>query len=260
MSTYFSSIVRQMGHGLHRPTRGSAQPETPPAQKSRDHDPLEREEIVLMPSRQTGAHNTAARGLDTPDLVSRSSALRTPKTERQAKQSKTAKPKGSTAIDRTKDMALRETLVLVDSTNTDAGPKAGSKAGRKVRDADADKKDNKVFFEKTSEIIKGRQADPDEVRNIVLHEVQEWVAAVPDETAAEPETMSSDDIRFLTGVSPTSRDATGEEYFELSIGSISVIIEGDEKPKLQNDLQPRREQGRIDTERSASSLLDRRYL
>lgn len=190
------------------------------------------------------------------------------------------------ATDSASDDLLKNETVLVnaDRSNSSENIRTVSKATDKR--ANESEKQPERFFEKTSEIIEGRQAEPDEVRTIVMREVQEWVAAAPVEATPEGEIMSSDDrlaekpksaslmVRQSDPVvsiaeKPSTAETkletenapAAEEHFELSIGTISVIIEGDEKPGVQNELPPRPEQSRTtSTERAASSLLERSYL
>ena len=113
-----------------------------------------------------------------------------------------------------------------------------------------EKSTEKKFFEKTVEIVEGQTAEPAEVHTILLREVQEWIAAgqtAPEDViadVAEPLTNTSlpkerepGVVRIVEGrAKPTSQlvqevtttDFT-EQNFELSIGSISVVVEGDER-------------------------------
>jgi hypothetical protein len=119
-----------------------------------------------------------------------------------------------------------------------------------------EKPTEKKFFEKTVEIVEGQTARPVEVQTILLREVQEWIAAgqtTPEDvtsdvadSAAEsladaplPSEREPGVVRIVEGrranptpelvqeVSPTD---FSEQNFELSIGSISVVVEGDERP------------------------------
>ena len=119
----------------------------------------------------------------------------------------------------------------------------------------SEKSTEKKFFEKTVEIVEGQTAEPAEVHTILLREVQEWIAAgqtAPDEVtagvadfAAEPIPDTSLPSEREPGVvriaerrakpSPelvqeVSMTNFSEQNFELSIGSISVVVEGDERP------------------------------
>lgn len=114
----------------------------------------------------------------------------------------------------------------------------------------------KKFFEKTVEIVEGQTAEPSEVHTILLREVQEWIAAgqtAPHEVIAEvadsaaepiPDTSLPSErepgvVRIIEGrrtkaapelVQEVSMTNLREQNFELSIGSISVVVEGDERP------------------------------
>ena len=118
-----------------------------------------------------------------------------------------------------------------------------------------EKSTEKKFFERTVEIVEGQTAEPAEVHTILLREVQEWIAAgqtAPDEVtagvadfAAEPIPDTSLPSEREPGVvriaerrakpSPelvqeVSMTDFREQNFELSIGSISVVVEADERP------------------------------
>jgi hypothetical protein len=114
---------------------------------------------------------------------------------------------------------------------------------------------DKRFFEMTSSIIEGRDAEPSEVQTIVINEVQEWIAAgrIPtddimpdlDVESSKPYTMppiaerKRGVIRIDDRVSPevntdheeerrSSPSEVHEQNFEISIGSISVVIDGED--------------------------------
>jgi hypothetical protein len=114
----------------------------------------------------------------------------------------------------------------------------------------------KKFFEKTVEIVEGQTARPAEVHTILLREVQEWIAAgqtaIEEVTAgvtnsaAEPlidlSLPSEQPEPGVVRIGESRRTKTAperipevsttdfsEQHFELSIGSISVVVEGDER-------------------------------
>jgi hypothetical protein len=147
------------------------------------------------------------------------------------------------------------------------------------------KSTEKKFFEKTVEIVEGQTAEPAEVHTILLREVQEWIAAgqtAPDEVmagvtdfAAEPmpETSLPSErepgvVRIVEGrrakaapelVQEVSMTDFREQNFELSIGSISVVVEGDERPPAPAPVQVAAQPAARETSRRTSRL-SRHYL
>lgn len=115
----------------------------------------------------------------------------------------------------------------------------------------------KNFFRRTSEFFDGRAAEPAEIQTVLLREIQEWIAAgpAPDidpvtreaKSVEEPPRVSDvageDDDgpapgvirigepvrerRTETGDASPVASTIEEQSFELSIGTISVTIEGD---------------------------------
>jgi hypothetical protein len=145
-----------------------------------------------------------------------------------------------------------------------------------------EKSTEKKFFEKTVEIVEGQTARPAEVHTILLREVQEWIAAgqpAPDEvsadvadSAAEPLTDSSLPSERQPGVvegrrakaapqlvQEVSTTDFSEQNFELSIGSISVVVEGDERPPALTPAQVAAQPAARETPRRTSRL-SRHYL
>jgi len=122
-----------------------------------------------------------------------------------------------------------------------------------------EKRPEKHYFSKTAEIIGGRDAEPVEVQTILLREIQEWVAA-GNTAEAEPraeagrsvesvalgaETLETQELVSRTEPEPgivrigekrhresIPKEALRikEQSFDLSIGTISVVIENDERP------------------------------
>ena len=142
----------------------------------------------------------------------------------------------------------------------------------------------KKFFEKTVEIVEGQLTRPPEVHTILLREVQEWIAAaqatpadVPADladSAAEPlpETSLPNErepgvIRIAdrrakpasTVVREISTTDFSEQVFELSIGSISVVVEGDERTPAPSPAAVPAQSAARETPRRMSRL-SRHYL
>lgn len=112
-------------------------------------------------------------------------------------------------------------------------------------------------FARTAEFVEGSRANPAEIETVVLREVQEWIAAGgesgrgitedavrvsrnPLETdAARPPIAPSPGVaridvkrnRDVDAEVPAPQTAPIEEHrFELSIGTINVVIEGEDRP------------------------------
>lgn len=122
-----------------------------------------------------------------------------------------------------------------------------------------EKQPEKHYFTRTAEIIGGRVDEPVEVQTILLREIQEWAAAGTASEAAEgtaadksvesvafsSETIETKEVVRITepeaGVVrigekrlpasvPQEASRIEEQSFDLSIGTIKVVIEGDERP------------------------------
>lgn len=122
-----------------------------------------------------------------------------------------------------------------------------------------EKRPEKHYLSKTAEIIKGRDVEPDEVQTILLREIQEWVSA-GNTAEAEPQAEADRSVESVAlgaekletqevvsmlktepGIVhigekrhresiPKEASRIEEQSFDLSIGTISVVIEGDERP------------------------------
>ena len=156
----------------------------------------------------------------------------------------------------------------------------------RIAETPPQKSTEKKFFEKTVEIVEGQTAEPAEVHTILLREVQEWIAAgqtTPDEVTAGvtdftaepiPETSLPIErepgvVRIVEGrrskaaapelVQEVSMTDLREQNFELSIGSISVVVEGDERPPTPAPAQVAAQPAARETPRRTSRL-SRHYL
>lgn len=141
-----------------------------------------------------------------------------------------------------------------------------SEQGRSI-ESTYSKLPEKHHFTRTAEIIGGRETEPADARTIVLKEVQEWIAAGPtepeksthrmDETPASVPKMEKpvqrhDSKPGVVRIGDSHRSESmhrepmnesssiREQVFDLSIGTINVVIEDDQRP-LQPAPQPRRE-------------------
>lgn len=143
------------------------------------------------------------------------------------------------------------------------------------------------YLARTAEMIAGRRVDPVEMQTVVLREVQEWIAAGLEpghkttDQFVEPSRERVDAEETVPPIGPepgaarmvTRRPAveTGavppppgieEQRFELSIGTISVVVEGDDKPgpPARNATQPPVAMGTPQKTRRQGSRLSRSYL
>jgi hypothetical protein len=109
--------------------------------------------------------------------------------------------------------------------------------------------ESKNYFSKTAEIIEKGEAGTTEIQKILLQEVQEWVAASPvsfdilDEKVkkpqgaivrkevAQPEEPHVVAVRGKVQPENTERSEFAEQTFDLSIGTITVVIEDSEKSR-----------------------------
>jgi hypothetical protein len=154
-----------------------------------------------------------------------------------------------------------------------------------------EKQPGKHYFTRTAEIIGGRVAKPVEVQTILLREIQEWAAAGTASEAAEgtavdksvesvafsSETFETKEVVRITepegGVVrigekrlpasvPQEASRIDEQSFDLSIGTISVVIEGDERAPQPTPPAPRTESGSSSGRQATRqfSRLSRNYL
>jgi hypothetical protein len=183
--------------------------------------------------------------------------------------------------------ALVQSVMVEPSANTEQPEKQASVSSRAV--STEPEAPEKHYFTRTAEIIGGRVDEPVEVQTILLREIQEWAAAGTAAEAAEgtaadksvesvafsSETIETKEVvrktepeagvvriggKRLPASVPQEVSRIDEQSFDLSIGTISVVIEGDERPP-QPVPAPRadnRQQGH-DTGRRPSRL-GRNYL
>ena len=143
------------------------------------------------------------------------------------------------------------------------------------------------YFARTAELVAGRDADPAALQTIVFREVQEWVAAGQDTSrdAAVLESASARDVRpadeipladppeagavriaARRGVNRSGEAAVTpplqieEQRFELSIGTISVVVEGDQPVTPRPAVPPRAGRDSQPNTPPRSSRLSRHYL
>lgn len=147
-----------------------------------------------------------------------------------------------------------------------------------------EKADKKRYFTKTAEVIERGGLGAAEIQNILFHEVQEWTAASPagtdirdinvEETSenvvkqkivrAVPESgvVAIRGERRVERAESAENSGLEEQSFNLSIGTISVVIEDAEKPVQQAERR-RQDQGNQNTRQGSArqfSRLSRNYL
>lgn len=140
--------------------------------------------------------------------------------------------------------------------------------------------DRPRFFAKTAEIIEKGEAAPADISTILFQEVRQWVASGPSKTeppAATPEALETltvrDNLRKETEPGTvvirerieqersSEPAALAEQNFDLSIGTISVIIEDPEKaPEPVRAIQNERSQNNSSGTKREFSRLSRNYL
>lgn len=129
------------------------------------------------------------------------------------------------------------------------------------------------YFTKTADLMGKEAPDPVRIREVLFREVWEWVADGPaleiagdtvlerdaPPGAAEGDIVAIQGTRSVESGEPAERwekEGIEEQSFNLSIGTISVIIEGGDSPPPVNPIN--REHGR--ETRPKSSRLRRNYL
>lgn len=256
MKGYFSRIARQSGLRIAgQSTASAARPATQPPL------PLEREEVVMVPpsfgeapshvlSRRTPEEGSVIGGLNETRLQDSPAA----NTARESRTEHTTEPSAARTSDEGKieSPVDGETIpatvqgrVQVNQTRVESGPEDGPKPSRKSK---------KDFFSQTAEIIGGRDLQRSEAQSVVIREIQEWAASGWNDAAMlEAPTVdeSLDDVDIRSKVIETGagvirimdertteqpsevrdiRNASSieESTFDLSIGSVTVVIEGEQ--------------------------------
>lgn len=133
-------------------------------------------------------------------------------------------------------------------------------------------KERKEYFKQTSEILEKGAANPQEIQQILLREVQEWVSDAPtfdeteiietNEVSAKVSPLFEPEKSVVREVSANRQDARQdleEQNFNLSIGTISIVIEDAEKPSAPQNVPPKTVNESPKTERQFSRLR-RHYL
>jgi hypothetical protein len=294
MSGYFSRIARQGGARI----AGAGGPRPGTAAKTESHlAPIDHEETVMVPPRassdapapgrpavedQTRPQKTAKQWITVIDP-----ATEIPKAKRPAplepireevKLFEPATTQGSSHACPTPEEKKIETLKPTESAQQIPSPPH-------TAETPPEKSTEKKFFEKTVEIVEGQTAEPAEVHTILLREVQEWIAAgetashevivdVADSTAEPiPDTSLPSErapgvVRIVESrrakaapelVQEVSMTNLSEQNFELSIGSISVVVESDERPPAPAPVQVAAQPARHETPQRTSRL-SRHYL
>jgi hypothetical protein len=278
MSGYFSRIAKQSGirfskagdrHAGAMKDRGERRPM-----------PIDREETVMVSPPALVGPDRPERKSSSPDMASPRESSRRPVSVESTDAFRTeASRRPSAAAESLPREPVIEEVKLVATESSDSSPveedslplagtdrdpirqgprrraqKPISKEKRQTDTANTEVPD-KDFFERTSEIIQGREAEPSTVQSILIQEVQEWIAAgriptddimldqdvespIPDETPPKVE-HNPGVIRIGDRRRPDMRRDREEELssssgeiqeqnFEISIGSISVVIDGDD--------------------------------
>lgn len=129
----------------------------------------------------------------------------------------------------------------------------------------------KIYFEKTEKILEEGGVSKEETGRTILQEIQQWVADAPDLT----ENYVSPDERTIKIISSPVEKAENskerengqvsileEQNLSLSIGKISVYIEGGEEVSRRAEVVPPNNSGRSNERKSERSFsrLSRYYL
>ena len=163
----------------------------------------------------------------------------------------------------TEPKEAKEPLELKNSEAAEASPPV-----------ETEKKD---YFSKTVEIIEKGEAGPADIQNILFQEVQEWVAGSP-ATVEMTDPGPEDSIETIVGADVlrprppdlvTLRDVRAEnieraelreQTFDLSIGTISVIIEESEKLRQPEPPAQQNNKAAVREPEHRFSRLNRNYL
>ncbi len=258
-----------------RPAKRKARP----AQNARDVTSAGAHQPPPTPARVKDAEETSRRGID--------SRLTEPAVE-EVRLVDPARPESDS-------VRVEPTTAFSENKGDTVSPEAGNKTHRPVNtekrqtDTASSETPDKDFFERTSEILQGREAEPSAVQTILIQEVQEWIAAgrIPtddimthvdaDREPQQPEEphliierkpgvvrigdrkppdISSDNVQESTA---SSAERINEQNFEISIGSISVVVEGDE-PVPQPAPAATQQRGPTRSASPRTSRLSRHYL
>lgn len=285
MSGYFSRIAKQSGvRFLNRgeTRRGSM------GDRAGRVMPLEREETVMVSAAETPIISTDERPVvRTTEPKQDVHAVAAPAERARRRSAATPEPVNETSPRESESQhsapAVEEEVRLVDpdrpgssgvrsespaiavseNTRVTIPPESGTSTQNPRRDEkrQTDTANSETpardFFERTTEIIQGREAEPSTVQTILIQEVQEWIAAgriptedimpdvddreqqQPDEPQSiiepkpgvirigdrKPPDTSSDHVQEL---SASAAEPIKEQNFEISIGSISVVVDGEE--------------------------------
>jgi hypothetical protein len=252
MNGYFSRIARQSGARIAGVTRSRA---GEPTATTESHAlPIDHEETVMVPpvdSSDVHASKPVAAEIDAA-VPKKTSPEKTFEKTAYAIDAETKRPL---------DPAREERRLIKPEGTRDSSQAIQAPAKKILPDSQtvttpAKKSTASRFFEKTAEIVEGETAQPEAVQSIVLREVQEWIAAAQPapsdvssdatDSALEPLDASSQarerqpgTVRIVENrrMQPAPREVRevsttdfSEQHFELSIGSIHVVVEGEEKP------------------------------
>lgn len=182
----------------------------------------------------------------------------------------------SPTLEQRKTQTLKPIVIDESAKKTMAHPRTAETPPEKTTE--------KKFFEKTVEMVEGQTARPAEAHTILLREVQEWIAAaetgsaevsagvrdfanpLPDDT--RPSERRPGVVRIVEGrrskaasevVQEVSTATLSEQNLELSIGTISVIVEGEERQPQSPPAPTARQLGASEPPRRTASL-SRHYL
>ncbi len=135
----------------------------------------------------------------------------------------------------------------------------------------------KEYFKKTGELLETGETNRQEIQQILLQEVHEWVADAPVLSEVENETIEAKELTVQISPLPIEQETVlvrddfarrqdeeqnlEEQNFSLSIGTISIVIEEAEKPSSPENIPPKMsaESPKGETERQFSRL-SRHYL
>jgi hypothetical protein len=178
---------------------------------------------------------------------------------------------------------IEQTIVKAKESSFEPAPEITEPASVEVKVLKDSSQENiahdtpeKDYFAKTAEIIERGDVEPEEIRQILFREIQQWAADSPteaeiSETVVEktepqvtkqivrPSFEQTEPISEQVAEERAETNSLAEQTFELSIGTINVVIE-DEKPKQPEPTPRANAQNTAQPAKREYSRLSRHYL
>jgi hypothetical protein len=280
MKGYFSTLAKQSG--LRYAKENTASPASGAKERAGKSAPLHREKIVLVsppeafenlspPKNERAVKNSVKEKSDAANQESdfgteeRGAAFGEPR-QSDLEKWNSAQP---TAVEQIifKENETAETIEEESASrrNLHSGKIRGKAEDKTIEETSVQPE----YFNKTAAILESGTADKAEIQQILLQEINEWVNAAPAAGEAENEFETGNQARAVlpspvkhkpAEISPESSNNLQEQNFNLSIGTITVVIEEpDNQPKAAPENQNRSVE-KPKPEKPGFSRLSRDYL